>query len=210
MEYVYIFFADTRCNDDNFGESPNLAAIHIASDLIHRIKTMNYMVQDNQFAQIADYNYDIEFLDETDLGNAEQYYNYKNYQTSPKILNNVMLQVTDDTFWWEACIKYTSIEISTECINIYSLLEIETLLTRIVNKDFGCSISSIINDAVGDTNKSEKNFIMFGNDEFTYITGPYEIVNDHIEDIKHIYKEYKNFSIITIDSENVMKVEPCA
>lgn len=205
MEYVYFLFEGTMCNDDNFEEGPDIAKIDITLGLIQRIKKMHEMVQDNKFATISDYNRDATYLKESN--DAETYYNSRFYKTYPERLDTYMLIVGEDMCWWEAGIRYTSVKISINCIYIDILLEIETLLTRIINKDFGCSVSSIINDAIGDT-KSEKNFIMFGDDEFTYITGPYEFVNEHIDTIKHIYKESKNFSIIAIDSDNVMRIEP--
>lgn len=207
MRYVSLF-TDVSCSDENFSDTPDAATIDISLDFIQKIKKMSEMVKENDFTYIANSTFDVKFLCYTDANDAEEYDGCYYYTGSNERFEYETLICTDNAFWFRSSIKYTSVEIATSPIDIENLFKIETLLMRIENNDFGCSISSLINDVVGDKDdkKYKERYVIMSDGETEYMI---KINTDDINEMKRIYNRFKHVSILTVDNDNVIRIIPC-
>ena len=204
----YVTFKKILSNGD---DSPDRARINVNVELIKRIKKMSEIVCLNNYACIKDQCF-IKYLTGPDavtvaLEYSDEYNNFERYEVYDGSISNSSMEVTNSLVLWSGTIRHTNIEVSTNYFEIEKLIQIERFLTRVINKDFGYSITSIVNEIVNDLPGNIKETFVLLNDEF--IMGPYEYksINQHVRNLKLFYPAVQTFSIITVDADDVIRIK---
>ena len=202
----YILFANVH-NSGKYSNAPDSAKIFLDLEFIQKIKKMNGFVIENDFLSIRDlcpiqyYNSISDYDPDFDL---DEYDGLNKYSSSGCNIVNTVLEVEEHYFLFEGNIKNTEVNVYTERIDIDELLNIETLIKRIINNDLGCSISSIINDATCTPTKYKDAYIILDHEYIMHLP-----INDSdsIKNVMSCYPDVKEFFIATVDEEGVIKVE---
>jgi hypothetical protein len=208
----YIVFKPLLINDDTVS-GPDLVKIYFNLELIKRIKLINKIVCENEFASIKEYSF-VKYLTQTNNSSLiEDYHNDIEYMEYENSIQNSCVEVDDKMFWWTGRIRHSDIVVQTETLDMEELLKIEIFLTRIVNNNLGCSITSIVNEII-DTipDNIKETFVLLNNDKDSFIMGPYLAygsIMEYIRNLERVYISTQTFSIITVDNENVIRIQPC-